>query len=218
MDASQINSTLYALHDEVFQKIYNPAKDNFDIEVKLPEYSKEKIELKKEYLHKDDSLQKQRRRAKRPGKLEEAITQGHTNQATALIREQYFTSITAVTEQCDEQFCNAKTARKILKCALDMVAYGNVDKIPKSMVSDSLSIVSKWLPHSKILYKCSKTPEMALNYMGMDEIRIAYETYLFAKKLVLVNCDKEEDYREKISSMHNNKIMNAVYAAARALM
>lgn len=54
--------------------------------------------------------------------------------------------------------------------------------------------------------------------MNTEEIIFTYETYLFVKKIILIESNSKEEYDEKISSLHKNKILNAVYAAARTLI
>ena len=44
------------------------------------------------------------------------------------------------------------------------------------------------------------------------------KNHLFVKKIILIESNSKEEYDKEISCLHKNKILNAVYAAARTLI
>lgn len=224
MNANQekeiISEKLNILHSEVYQQMMNEEKNKYDPEIKLPFNKFVHIELKKKYnlANRDgDTIKKQKRREKRPGELELKIKNNQTKEVKEIIKKHYYTSLTCISQHM-EYICNEKTARKILKCLFTMTGYSNTEKVPEMLTDEAAELIKKWADHTKTLYKCCKSPEKSLDYMNTEEIIFTYETYLFVKKIILIESNSKEEYDEKISCLHKNKILNAVYAAARTLI
>lgn len=217
MDAKIVKEKIDALHSEVYKQMTDVTKNEYDPEICMPQFEKKRILLKNSYNLdcREDTPKNKKRREKRPGKLEENIVNGSIGAAKEMIKEQYYESITAVSQHRN-WLCNEKTARKILKCIFGMIGY-EADRIPYMLTVDVITLANQWIEHTKVLYKCSESPDIALDCMITEEMLLTYDIYLLAKKMILIDCSNETDYREKTAMLHKNKTMNALYAAARVL-
>lgn len=218
MNANEIREKINALESNVYEKMVYNAKNACDPEVEIPICKKENMQLKKVYNleGRDDTKANKKRREKRLGKLEENIVSGRIDEVKEMILSYYYMSITGVSKH-NEWKCNEKTARKLLNCLFTMIGYKNVDRIPKTLLNDAVTLANKWLDYTKTLYKCCKSPEKALNFMGEEEMLLTYDVYLLAKTMMLIECNNETDYYEKTAMLHKNKKLRAIYAAAREL-
>lgn len=218
MDARKIREKIEALHNEVYRQMVDETKNTYDYEVGLPQCEKMEISLKTNYNleSREDTPKNKKRREKRPGKLEEKIAKDCIDETKEMIKEQYYVSITMLSQH-DNWLCNEKTARKLLKCLFTMIGYKNVDRIPKILAVDVITLTNKWIEHTKSLYKCCEAPEKTLDCMNTEEMLLTYDVYLLAKTMILIDCNNETDYREKTTMLHTNNRLNALYAAARVL-
>lgn len=51
----------------------------------------------------------------------------------------------------------------------------------------------------------------------LSQQKISSSTYLFVKKIILVECTDKADYDAKVAVLHKDKNLCAVYAAVRVL-
>ena len=218
MDARKIREKIDTLHDEVYRQMADETKNTYDPEVSLSQCRKMGISLKTHYNleSREDTPKNKKRREKRPGKLEEKIAEDCIDEAKEMIKGQYYVSI-SVLSQHNNWLCNEKTARKLLKCLFTMIGYKDIDRIPKTLAVEVITLANKWIEHTKALYKCCEAPDEALDRMNTEEMLLTYDVYLLAKRMMLIDCDNETDYREKTAMLHKNKTLNALYAAARVL-
>ena len=85
---------------------------------------------------------------------------------------------------------------------------------PKTMVDETITIIKKWIPHSKTIYGYISRKIKPLD-MSQEEMIYVYDTYILVKKIILIDCVNKEDYDKRISGL--NKELTPVYAAIRAL-
>lgn len=217
MDAKKVKEKIVVLHSEVYKQMTDVTKNEYDPEISMPQCEKKGLSLKNSYNldFREDTPKNKKRREKRPGKLEENIANGCIDEAKEMIKEQYYESITAVSQHSN-WLCNEKTARKIMKCIFGMIGY-EADRIPYMLTVDVVTLANKWIEHTKVLYKCCKSPDIALDCMNTEEMLLTYDIYLLTKKMMLIDCSNETDYIVKTEILHKNKTMNALYAAARVL-
>ncbi|WP_294404925.1 hypothetical protein [uncultured Ruminococcus sp.] len=85
------------------------------------------------------------------------------------------------------------------------------------MKNDVADLINQWLDHAKTLKKCANSTENIFDHLKIDEVILVYHTYLFVKKIILVECTDKADYDAKVAVLHKDKNLCAVYAAARVL-
>ncbi|MCD7958637.1 MAG: hypothetical protein LUF89_03755 [Ruminococcus sp.] len=218
MKSNQTQEIIKTINREVHQQMINEEKNTYDPEIVMPLIKIEYIPLKKSYniMSREDTKTNQKRRAKRPGELEEKIKEGKIAEAREIIKSQYYRSITA-TSQDERWLCNEKTARKILKSFFTMIGHHDIDKIHKSLANDVIKLGNRWLDHTKNLYICCQSLEKALDCMNAEEMILTYETYLLVKKMILIESDNEQAYHDKAATLLKEKTLNAVYAAGKIM-
>ena len=124
-----------------------------------------------------------------------------------------------ITDLSDDLQCRCceKTVRAKLRLCFDLVKYKSVKGIPFAMKNDVIVLINQWLDHAKTLKKCAKSTENIFDHLKTDEVLLVYRTYLFVKKIILVECTDKADYDAKVAELHKDKNLCAVYAAARVL-
>ena len=212
------------LHNEVYCQMTNAEKNEFDPEVELPVLKEMFIDLKKNYnlSNREDTFEK-RRREKRCSVLMKKLEDGDFKEAKKEIKSHYFRSINAISVDITDLSgdlqcrCCEKTVREKLRLCFDLVKYKSVKGIPFAMKNDVIVLINQWLDHAKTLKKCAKSTENIFDHLKTDEVLLVYRTYLFVKKIILVECTDKADYDAKVAELHKDKSLCAVYAAARVL-
>ena len=213
------------LHNEVYCQITNAEKNEFDPEVELPVLKEMFIDLKKNYnlSNREDTFENRRRREKRCSVLMKKLEDGDFKEAKKEIKSHYFRSINAISVDITDLSgdlqcrCCEKTVREKLRLCFDLVKYKSVKGIPFAMKNDVIVLINQWLDHAKTLKKCAKSTENIFDNLKTDEVLLVYRTYLFVKKIILVECTDKADYDAKVAELHKDKSLCAVYAAARVL-
>ena len=213
------------LHNEVYCQMTNAEKNEFDPEVELPVLKKMPIDLKKIYnlSNREDTFENRRRREKRCSVLMKKLEDGDFKEAKKEIKSHYFRSINAISVDITDLSgdlqcrCCEKTVREKLRLCFDLVKYKSVKGIPFAMKNDVIVLINQWLDHAKTLKKCAKSTENIFDHLKTDEVLLVYRTYLFVKKIILVECTDKADYDAKVAELHKDKSLCAVYAAARVL-
>ena len=148
---------------------------------------------------------------------------GDFKEAKKEIKSHYFRSINAISVDITDLSgdlqcrCCEKTVREKLRLCFDLVKYKSVKGIPFAMKNDVIVLINQWLDHAKTLKKCAKSTENIFDHLKTDEVLLVYRTYLFVKKIILVECTDKADYDAKVAELHKDKSLCAVYAAARVL-
>ena len=220
-----IEEKFAVLHNEVYCQMTNAEKNEFDPEVELPVLKKMPIDLKKIYnlSNREDTFENRRRREKRCSVLMKKLEDGDFEEAKKEIKSNYFRSINAIsvdiTDLSDDLQCRCceKTVREKLRLCFDLVKYKSVKGIPFAMKNDVTVLINQWLDHAKTLKKCANSAENIFDHLKTDEVLLVYRTYLFVKKIILVECTDKADYDAKVAVLHKDKNLCAVYAAARVL-
>ena len=210
------------LHNEVYCQMTNAEKNEFDPEVELPVLKEMFIDLKKNYnlSNREDTFENRRRREKRCSVLMKKLEDGDFKEAKKEIKSHYFRSINAISVDITDLSgdlqcrCCEKTVREKLRLCFDLVKYKSVKGIPFAMKNDVIVLINQWLDHAK---KCAKSTENIFDHLKTDEVLLVYRTYLFVKKIILVECTDKADYDAKVAELHKDKSLCAVYAAARVL-
>lgn len=213
------------LHNEVYCQMTNAEKNEFDPEVELPVLKKMPIDLKKIYnlSNREDTFENRRRREKRCSVLMKKMEDGDFKEVKKEIKSRYFRSINAIsvdiTDLSNDLQCRCceKTVREKLRLCFDLVKYKSVKRIPFAMKNDVADLINQWLDHAKTLKKCANSTENIFDHLKTDEVILVYRTYLFVKKIILVECTDKADYDAKVAELHKDKNLCAVYAAARVL-
>ena len=213
------------LHNEVYCQMTNAEKNEFDPEVELPVLKKMPIDLKKNYnlSNREDTFENRRRREERCSVLMKKLEDGDFKEAKKEIESHYFRSINAISVDITDLSgdlqcrCCEKTVREKLRLCFDLVKYKSVKGIPFAMKNDVIVLINQWLDHAKTLKKCAKSTENIFDHLKTDEVLLVYRTYLFVKKIILVECTDKADYDAKVAELHKDKSLCAVYAAARVL-
>ena len=213
------------LHNEVYCQMTNAEKNEFDPEVELPVLKKMPIDLKKIYnlSNREDTFENRRRREERCSVLMKKLEDGDFKEAKKEIKSHYFRSINAISVDITDLSgdlqcrCCEKTVREKLRLCFDLVKYKSVKGIPFAMKNDVIVLINQWLDHAKTLKKCAKSTENIFDHLKTDEVLLVYRTYLFVKKIILVECTDKADYDAKVAELHKDKSLCAVYAAARVL-
>lgn len=213
------------LHNEVYCQMTNAEKNEFDPEVELPVLKEMFIDLKKTYnlSNREDTFENRRRREKRCSVLMKKLEDGDFKKAKKEIKSHYFRSINAISVDITDLSgdlqcrCCEKTVREKLRLCFDLVKYKSVKGIPFAMKNDVIVLINQWLDHAKTLKKCAKSTENIFDHLKTDEVLLVYRTYLFVKKIILVECTDKADYDAKVAELHKDKSLCAVYAAARVL-
>ena len=214
------------LHNEVYCQMTNAEKNEFDPEVELPVLKEMFIDLKKNYnlSNREDTFENRRRREKRCSVLMKKLEDGDFKEAKKEIKSHYFRSINAISVDITDLSgdlqcrCCEKTVREKLRLCFDLVKYKSVKGIPFAMKNDVIVLINQWLDHAKTLKKCAKSTENIFDHLKTDEVLLVYRTYLFVKKIILVECTDKADYDAKVAELHKDKSLCAVYAAARVLI
>lgn len=213
------------LHNEVYCQMTNAEKNEFDPEVELPVLKEMFIDLKKNYnlSNREDTFENRRRREKRCSVLMKKLEDDDFKEAKKEIKSHYFRSINAISVDITDLSgdlqcrCCEKTVREKLRLCFDLVKYKSVKGIPFAMKNDVIVLINQWLDHAKTLKKCAKSTENIFDHLKTDEVLLVYRTYLFVKKIILVECTDKADYDAKVAELHKDKSLCAVYAAARVL-
>lgn len=216
-----IEERFLRLHKEVYHQMTNEEKNGYDAEIMLPIYPMmNNIPMKNKYSidSKDnDTLKKMKRRKNRLSKLEEHLKDNHIKEAKTIIKNQYCISLTEVAQSAND-ICSEKTAMRLIKALFNMIGYNHIERIPRILIDEILENIKKWMPHTKTVYKCENKPDIMLDEMNAEEMLYTYEFYLIAKKIILIECENKNEYKEKIDYLHNNKYRNGIYNAARTIV
>lgn len=212
---------IFQIHKSVYQQMINKEKNGYDPDIILPSIQMlENVPLKKSYNveYKDSNThEKQRRRENRPGILETHLKNNRIEQIQQIIIKAYCASITEIAQHA-ENICSEKTARTLIKKLFTMIGYSDIKRIPRILIDDLLEIVSNLIEHTKTIYNCCSSPDKILDYMNEEIMKNTYKLYLLSKKIILIECTNETDYKERIRNLHTNKKLNAVYAAVKELL
>lgn len=216
-----IEERFVKLHEEVYHQMMNEEKNGYDPEIMLPMCSMmDNIPMKNKYSvdsKDDDTFKKMKRRENRLSKLEEHLKNNRLKEAKTIIKNQYCASITEVAQLADD-ICSVKTAMRLINALFNMIGYNHIERIPRILIDEILENIKKWVSHTKIVYKCEKDPDIMLDEMSAKEMLYTYEFYLIVKKIILIECKSETEYKEKTACLHNVKNRNGVYNAARTIV
>lgn len=210
----KVKEAISAINDTVVAQMTNEEKNGYDPEVQLPKHMEKKdIVIKKSYdlSNRETNNVNQKRRQKRPSTLETRMAEGKNSEVEELIRKQYYTTLTNISQQ--QEYCDEKTAKKIVQQMFAMIGC-NIRNIPTAMTDEVIDCIKKWTPRAKTIYKYNREEIKPLD-MNQEEMSYVYDTYILTKKIVLINCINKEDYDKHIAEL--NKELTPVYAAIRAL-
>lgn len=107
---------------------------------------------------------------------------------------------------------------RLIHALFNMIGYNHIKRIPRILVDDILENIRKWIPHTKTVYNCENKPDIMLDEMIAKEMLYTYVFYLIVKKIILIECKSETEYKEKTACLHNVKNRNGVYNAARTIV
>ncbi len=216
-----IEERFVKLHEEVYHQMMNEEKNGYDPEIMLPMCSMmDNIPMKNKYSvisKDDDTFKKMKRREKRLSTLEEHLKNNHSEEAKTIIQKQYCVSITEIAHLAYD-ICSEKTAMRLIHALFNMIGYNHIKRIPRILVDDILENIRKWIPHTKTVYNCENKPDIMLDEMIAKEMLYTYEFYLIVKKIILIECKSETEYKEKTACLHNVKNRNGVYNVARTIV
>lgn len=202
------------INDSILAQMMNEEKNDYDSEIRLPNrMTNEKIVIKKSYNleNRENSGENKKRRESRISTLEKCIIDQKYEEAEEKIQKQHYMALTELALKNND--CNEKTSYKIMKSMFAMIGY-DVAMIPKTMVDETITIIKKWIPHSKTIYGYISRKIKPLD-MSQEEMIYVYDTYILVKKIILIDCINKEDYDKRIARL--NKELTPVYAAIRAL-
>ena len=218
MSTKHENTEFDKLKMDVYTQMTDSQKNAFDPEVRLPVFEEQAVCEKKEYalVNREDTPENRKRREKCPSKLMQLIRNGEYDAAKKQIADQYYCSITAVSQNAKWK-CEEKTARKILESMFDLVRYEPARGIHMAVAEEAVELGNEWCESARTLYRCSKPGGKLLDSMKRREFRLTYQTYLLAKKMILIECSDKKDYDNKVAKLHENTELMAVCAAASVL-
>ena len=213
---AKVEETIKTINENIITQMLNEDKNSYDKEIQLPEnVTTPDVVHKRAYNTNMDTMDNEKnkkRRENRPSVLEQCVLDGKLEEAEQRIRKAHYTAITNVAQEAVD-YCDEKTARRILKEMLTMIGY-DAEMIPAVTVNETVRCIEKWVPYARTLYKYNQGKIDPLD-MNKDEMTCTYDTYILTKKIILINSNDKTEYDKNIAKLY--KKLKPVYAAIRAL-